>query len=75
MTDAPNIEGPVPATGVFGVGATVAAISQVQLVFSVQFALRHDPPSHISPERQSAFIVQPLLQLAKGRGVGVDVDE
>ncbi len=51
----------------------MAATSQLQLVFSVQLALRQAPPSHTSPERQSAFTVQPLLQLDKGGRVGVEV--
>ncbi len=52
----------------------MAATSHEQLVFSVQLSLRQAPPSHTSPERQSAFTVQPLLQLDKGIGVGVDVE-
>ena len=51
----------------------MAATSHEQLVFRTAF-IAAGPPSHTSPERQSAFTVQPLLQLDKGIGVGVDVE-
>jgi hypothetical protein len=49
-------------------------MSQVQFVFSVQFALRHEFSVHTKPLSQSKFTVQLLLQ-PDNAGVGVGVGD
>jgi hypothetical protein len=72
MTETPRTDGPVPAIGVFGVGA--AAISHEQFVLSVQLALRHAPSVQTKPLVQSEFTVQSKLHPDNaGIGVGVAV--
>lgn len=68
--DAPKTLGPEPETGIFGVGAAVAATHR-QSVCDVQVGLRHAPAIHTRPLAQSVLTAQELLQLAGGMGVGV----
>ena len=69
ITDAPKTDGPLPVTGVLGVGV---ATVHVQVVLSVQEGLRHDPEIQTSPEEQSVLTVHPLLHEERtGVGVGV----
>ena len=73
MIDAPRIDGPLPETGIFGVGCA-SEIPQVQLVCVVQDGFLHAPPIHTKPPVQSEFNVQDVLQPVGGRcGVGVGV--
>jgi hypothetical protein len=67
ITDTPRTDGPMPATGVFGVAI---ATSHEQFVFSVQLAFRQELSIQTNPFEQSAFTVHPLLQ-SDNTGVGV----
>lgn len=74
IIDAPRTDGPVPATGVCGVGAVVVITVHVQFVLSVQLAFRHAFSIHTNPDVQSELTVHALLQPDKfGVGVGVGV--
>lgn len=55
MTEAPKIEGPVPATGILGVEGAAGA---EQVVLSGYEALLHRPSKQTNPLVQSSFTVQ-----------------
>lgn len=67
----PRTPGPLPDTGIMGVGV---GSSQLQLDCCVQEGFRQKPLEQLSPERQPESFVQDWLQPKRdGVGVGVSV--
>jgi hypothetical protein len=61
--------GVVPGVEALGVGVEV--LSQIQLAFPVQVALRHSPAEQLSPDAQSLVVTHELLHPVGGVGDGV----
>src|SRR5689334_3770944 len=73
IIDTPKTLGPVPDTGILGVGAGVVSV-QAQFAWVEQEGFLHDPSIQTNPLEQSVLSVQALLQLAAvWAGVGVAV--
>lgn len=66
------MEGPVPETGIFGVGVAVGVVHE-QLACVVHDGFLHMPSTQDKPVAQSVLMVHDALHPAAGGGVGVGV--